>query len=487
MKLFRKKIILAFMAATMIAGEALPFCGFYVAKADANLFNKKSQVILVRDGDYTSVTMSNDFQGDVKDFAMVVPVPVVLNKHDIKTVNPNVFSKLDSYSGPRLVEYYDNNPCYVARYELEEDYSMMKSSMALNEISVAERSAKKYKVTIEAEYKVDEYDILILSAKESDGLKHWLTDNGYKIPAQAEEVLDPYIKNNLKFFVVKVDAERFKQSGLSTLKPIQIHYSSPKFMLPIRLGMANSTGEQDMIVYALTRQGRVEATNYRTVKIPSNRNVPEFIQQNFGQFYVDLFEKEYKHQGKNAVFLEYAWNVTPSWGGMKCDPCIGPPPIFNDLVNAGVNWDLNSNQVFFTRMHVRYSREKFPQDLLFQVTPNKEHFQGRYIITHPANGDLSCDAGQDYLHSLVNRRQRELSEMEALAGWSAKGYPYYVKKYKKQIIDSKEDRGEFLPIVPQDGGGNNTDFWKKFLFSIALLSSIAVFLIKFKPRKEATF
>ena len=344
----------------------------------------------------------------------------------------------------------------------------------------------KYKVTIEAEYKVDEYDILILSAKESDGLKHWLTDNGYKIPAQAEEVLDPYIKNNLKFFVVKVNAERFKQSGLSTLKPIQIHYSSPKFMLPIRLGMANSKGEQDMIVYALTKQGRAEVTNYRTVKIPSNKNIPEFVQQNFGQFYVDLFEKEYKHQGKNAVFLEYAWNVTPSWGGMKCDPCVGPPPIFNDLVNAGVNWDLNSNQVFFTRLHVRYSRDKFPQDLLFQVTPNKEHFQGRYIITHPANGDLTCDAGQDYLHSLVNRRQRELSEMEALTGWSASGYPYYVKKYKKQLLEREEDRGFVLPVLPSNGEGTNIDFWKKLIFSITLLSSVAIFLIKFKPKQKLT-
>lgn len=484
MKLFRKKFILTFMVVTMIIGETLPFCGFYVAKADANLFNKKSQVILVRDGNYTSVTMSNDFQGDVKDFAMVVPVPVVLNEHDIRTVNPNVFSKLDSYSGPRLVEYYDENPCYERIYEMEESVK----SISLNDIqmvpSMRLATDKKYKVTIEAEYKVDEYDILILSAKESDGLKNWLTDNGYKIPAKAEAVLDPYIKNNLKFFVVKVNAERFKASGISTLKPIQIHYSSPKFMLPIRLGMANSTGEQDMIVYALTKQGRAEVTNYRTVKIPSNKNVPEFIQQNFGQFYVDLFEKEYKHQGRNAVFLEYAWNVTPSWGGMKCDPCVGPPPIYGDLTEAGVNWNMNNEQVFFTRLHVRYSRDKFPQDLLFQVTPNKETFQGRYIITHPANGDLTCDAGQDYLHSLVNRRQRELSEMEALSGWSAEGYPYYVKKYKNQILDKDEERGFVLPVLPHSGGGIDTGFWSKIIFSITLLISVMMFLVKFKPSKK---
>ena len=40
------------------------FCGFYVAKADTRLFNQASQVVLVRDGDRTVLTMANDFRGD---------------------------------------------------------------------------------------------------------------------------------------------------------------------------------------------------------------------------------------------------------------------------------------------------------------------------------------------------------------------------------------------------------------------------------------
>src|SRR5882762_3481229 len=87
------------------------FCGFYVAKADATLFNKTSQVILVRDGDKTTITMSSDFEGSVKDFAMVVPVPVVLQRDDIRTVASSIFKTLDDYSAPRMSEYYDDNPC----------------------------------------------------------------------------------------------------------------------------------------------------------------------------------------------------------------------------------------------------------------------------------------------------------------------------------------------------------------------------------------
>lgn len=479
-----KKLVLSVGLIGAMLLQGLPFCGFYVAKADANLFNQKSQVILVRDGNYTVVTMSNDFQGDVKEFAMVVPVPTVLQRHDIKTVNPNVFSKLDAYSGPRLVEYFDENPC-ASKIYYNDNYPSMSMSGASEE-SASTRSSvakKQYKVTIEAEYKVDEYDILILSAKESNGLKHWLIDNGYKIPQQAEDVLEPYIKNNLKFFVVKVDAERLKASGYQTLKPLQIKYESDKFMLPIRLGMANSAGEQDLIVYALTKTGRIESTNYRTVKIPTDRNIPTFVQEKFGKFYVDLFEKEYSYQGKNAVFLEYAWNVSPNWGGMKCDPCVGNPPIFDDLAQAGVFWNMNAEQVFFTRLHVRYGRDKFPQDLLFQVTPNRENFQGRYIMTHVASGNLSCDAGQEYLYGVVDRTKRELDELAVLTGWDTQKYNWYVQQYESKIEDNKEVKRN--SIVPIDITKNTpNDFWKKLIFSAGLLILVTLSILFLKNKTK---
>ena len=52
---------------------------------------------------------------------------------------------------------------------------------------------RNYGVTIEASYDVGEYDVLILSANESDGLVNWLTDNNYRIPKGAQDVLGSYI------------------------------------------------------------------------------------------------------------------------------------------------------------------------------------------------------------------------------------------------------------------------------------------------------
>ena len=434
MKPILKKGAAVLILAAMISHEAVAFCGFYVSKADGTLKNKTSQVIIVRDGNRNVITMFNDFKGNPKDFAMVVPVPVVLNKTDIRVVDQQIFNTLNDYSKPRLVEYYDQNPCN--RYDMNDRLRGRVSGVQVNKSAAESMSEKKEKdlgVKVEAKYLVGEYDILILSAKESGGLKTWLDENGYKIPPGADEVLEPYIKSNLKFFVVKVNEQEKKKLPGNFLRPLQISFTSPKFMLPIRLGMANADGDQDMIVYAFTKKGRIECTNYRTQSLPTGNKIPLFVKNNFESFYANLFQNQWSKEGKALTMLEYAWDVSPQ-NYVKCDPCVATAPSTQDLVQAGVWWinrdwndynDVNSQEddysdkVYFTRLHIRYNRDKFPQDLMFQVTPNTESYQARYVITHPATGDFSCEAGKKYLKELKERRS---DEMEMLTYLTGKGY-----------------------------------------------------------------
>ena len=104
----------------MIHFVIFAFCGFFVAGADAKLYNNALQVVLMRSGNHTVMTMSNTYKGPPQDFAMVVPVPVVLKKEQVKTLAPNVFKHVDELSAPRLVEYWEQDPCYQPRYEMEE-------------------------------------------------------------------------------------------------------------------------------------------------------------------------------------------------------------------------------------------------------------------------------------------------------------------------------------------------------------------------------
>lgn len=225
----------------------------------------------------------------------------------------------------------------------------------------------------------------------------------------------------MRFFVAKVNLQEQSKLGYQYLRPLQIAYESNKFMLPIRLGTLNAKGKQELYVYALTRTGRVETTNYRTVKLPSNKEVPEFVQSEFGEFYRDMFAKQVSAENERAVFLEYAWDM--NW----CDPCAADPLSQQELRKLGVFWvggqggskiaPMPAQDVFVTRLHVRYDSEHFPEDLVFQETGDRQNYQGRYVIRHPWKGEASCDIS-DYEAELRVRQEREAQELANLTGWS---------------------------------------------------------------------
>jgi hypothetical protein len=390
-----------------VSGTALGFCGFYVAKADAKLYNKASQIIIARDGNRTNITMVSDYQGEVKDFAMVVPVPVVLQREDVRVVDKDVLEKLDAYSAPRLVEYFDADPCVPPP-------PLPAPTTASPATAVTENRAQSSNalgVTIEAQYAVGEYDIIILSATQSTGLETWLVQNGYRIPAGARTALAPYIRMGMKFFVARVNLDAFDKTGFTTLRPLQISFESPDFMLPLRLGMVNAKGDQDLIVYALTRKGRVETANYRTTNIPSNAEIPEYIEKEFGGFYQALFKTAHAREGKKVAFTEYAWNT--SW----CDPCAAPPPNAEDLERAGAGWQKQGGGVFLTRLHLRYNKTTFKEDLMFRETNNAATHQGRYIVRRPWKGSATCEAATQYKASLAQRLEQQARTTSNLTGW----------------------------------------------------------------------
>ncbi|MCI4665381.1 MAG: DUF2330 domain-containing protein [Neomegalonema sp.] len=417
------------------AAPAAAFCGFYVAKADAKLFNDASKVVMVRDADRTVITMVNDYVGDPKDFAMVIPTPVVLKREQIHIGRAADVSHLDAYTAPRMVEYFDSNPC---RPHVLYDAAPAPTTGA-TQLRKEKAATRSRGVTIEAQYTVGEYDILILSAKESDGLQLWLDENGYKTPPAAKPILASYIAQGMKFFVAKVNLEAKAKAGGEFLRPLQIAFNSPKFMLPIRLGTANARGKQDLLLFTLTRTGRVETANYRTAKIPSDLEVPLFVQKEFGKFYKALFSRAVSKESGRAVFTEYAWDM--GW----CDPCAADPLSNDQLRRLGVFWVAKGGRsrrgvdVFVTRLHVRYDAKTFPEDLRLTETGDRKNFQGRYITRHHYKGDLACAAGDAYRRRLAQRWEREARQLATLTGWD-------VAEIRAKMAASGQD----LKLLPKE-------------------------------------
>ena len=191
----RIPLALITLAATslMAASPACAFCGFYVAKADARLFNHSSKVVVARKDQRTVVTMASDYRGDPKEFALVVPVPTVVSRDQIHITENSLIDQLDAYTAPRLVEYFDRDPCaYHTAAGSSPSWLVYLTGLVMSDdrlLSPGQSRAEALGIKIEAEYTVGEYDILILSAKQSDGLSTWLIEEGYRIPAAAAPVL----------------------------------------------------------------------------------------------------------------------------------------------------------------------------------------------------------------------------------------------------------------------------------------------------------
>ena len=463
MKLFQslpKSLLSSAIAITALAlaPSASAFCGFYVAKADTELFNQSSKVALVRDGDRTVITMANDYIGDPTEFAMVIPVPTVITKEQVHISSPALLEHLDAYTAPRLVEYFDRNPC-EQRYLKQRMMSAM-SVAAPPMAEMMQDSAAELGVTIEESFTKGEYDILILSAKESDGLQTWLEQSGYKVPPKARKTLGSYIKQDMKFFVAKVNLEEKAKQGGEMLRPIAVAYESPKFMLPIRLGTVNAKGHQDLFVYTLTKNGKVETTNYRTQKIPSDKELPIFIKDDFGDFYKDMYKTTANREGGHGVFMEYAWDM--NW----CDPCAADPLSDDELKELGVFWlndgldkpsprpnqrirrpIPNAKNVYVTRLHVRYDAESFPEDLKFKTTGDKQNFQGRYILRHAYDGEMDCPEAEAYKTRVNERKNKEVETLANLTSWETS----YIRKKIKAA-----GKGGFFTEIPEKPKG---DWW----------------------------
>lgn len=309
--------------------DAEAFCGFYVSGADAELYNNATMVVLMREGTRTVLSMRNNYQGPPEAFAMVVPVPVVLQEENVKTLNNTVFSRVDKLSAPRLVEYWEQDPC--AQDDEKKEDGVARKALAAAPAAEAEPAKDDLGVTVEAQFEVGEYEIVILSADDSLGLDKWLRREKYNIPNGAEAVLKPYVENDMKFFVAKVNPEKVKfVDGMAELSPLRFHYDDDRFSLPVRLGLLNAKDKQDLIVNILARGKRYELANYENVTIPTNLDVADSVREDFGAFYASLFDLTLEKNPK-AVVTEYSWDAS------TCDPCPEPALNIGELMTLGAD------------------------------------------------------------------------------------------------------------------------------------------------------
>jgi|GEM_PF-1102833 len=366
------------------APQAGAFCGMIVAEEGADIPNATGEVAIVRVGNKTTITMNTNYKGDPSQFALVVPVPKVLKRRHVRTIRRRTFQLLDEVTAPLHVEFLEADPCgpyqareygrkiYYPRRRRRKNWSMPPSRLGL---------------IVTDSFRYAEYSGAIVSGHNAKEIELWLRDDGYSLPQGAAPVLEFYSKRGMNFLVVTVDLKKLrrKPDGSVLLAPLQFSFTSPKFELPIQLGMLNSTGTQNLIVYAITERERVTTTNYPNVFFPAVTNLGQDVfKDEFGRYYRELVAKMHADTGGVAVVTEYVGETGAC--PRPCRAILG----HDRLKELG----LERGKGVITRLHVQASRTLFKEDLQLAPAKYPRRILGRFERLHLWDGPVTCDNPQ---------------------------------------------------------------------------------------------
>ncbi len=367
-------------AAVLSTPRPADACGGYVAHNEGLRMNDAVELVVVRDGTRTVMSVRNRYRGPAEEFALLVPVPVVLQPGDVVTLSATVFDQLSDLTAPQLYHLREDDPCRPPS----------KGEGA----GAPPGGTRDLGVQVESAFQVGEYDVVTLSATDATGLETWLRDHQYAIPDAMAPLLRPYVDGGSKFFVAKVDPARvtFDASGMATLSPLRFSYESDEVSIPLRLSTANSPGVQDVLIHAIARK-RLDAANYPVATIPTGIAMSPTA-PSFSDFYEALF-REVLVKTPGAVVTEYATHAG-AYAFRDLFTALGVPAATDPEIEAFV----------VTRLHLRLDKDGTHDDLVLRevgairggryqsqeaMPADRNLFVAEYEVRRPWTGPVSCD------------------------------------------------------------------------------------------------
>ena len=279
--------------------------------ADAFLLVSKSKkatsdgvsAVVLREGHAAVVSLEARWQGAPADVAIVVPVPASVGA--VETLGHAPFDRLAEVSGPRLAEYWEQDPCefHGAIPAPPDEGSAAPSLSAAPSSPPAAPPAS-----------AGAFEVQTVEAKSSAELLADLKRDGYSVPDGAGAVLDGYLASGMKLVVARLPAGKLREDHGTSITPVlSMQYASDELTLPTRL-LAAGGGRRDLALYVLSQGKRFEASTQPNVAVPTNLDVKSGVRSSLAPFYGALLDRAVA-KSPGAVITEYAW------GASSCELC----------------------------------------------------------------------------------------------------------------------------------------------------------------------
>ena len=325
--------------ATSNVAPAQAFPGFFTGKKDAKRINKSTQVVVMKKGQDTVVTIMADYEGPLDELAMVIPVPADVEIENVHAIKTDMVEHLDHISSPRFHEYWEKDPCDPEKQiqEWERDLRVSGTGFLGEGMPMPEgqrKVAKEMKLKVDAVFKQGSHNEHTFHLVEPGAsLSGALGELGYKMPDGADVATKSYVDRGMKFLIVEVDTKRVGLTGgdRAVLSPVQFA-TREKVDVNSTLGLLNSNGMQELLIFVIHPDKRFEAGNYKNVFPPTNIHVDFKVKERMGEFYAAIHDMMLA-KDPQAMLVEYAWDAE------GCGrPCPNEGLSLSELLSFGGNF-----------------------------------------------------------------------------------------------------------------------------------------------------
>ncbi len=326
------------LTALTTASPALALPGFIAGKGETPRVSNSTQVVLLKKGDHTVVTVWADYEGPLDHFALVLPVPSDVELADVKTLKRDAVDHLDEISAPRFHEFWEKDPCEPGEADQEWERDLRVKDSAANflgagmpDVSGGQKLPPEMLLDFDPQFKDGEYTFSLVPSGQD--VQAYLQKKGLGVPAGAKAGLAKYEAAGMRVLVADVAASQVELGGArrALLSPIRFATRQP-YVLPSTLGLANSSGRQELILYVLHPDQRFEVTNYGNVYPPTNVNVDMVVKERMGEFYAGVHDALLAKEPRSFL-VEYAWPTIKHCG----EPCPNAPMAIHELSSLGVD------------------------------------------------------------------------------------------------------------------------------------------------------
>ncbi len=314
-----------------------------LAGAGSEKVHSTNLFLMQKDG--TSVlTVHPDYEGPLRPFAVIVPVPEDVTKDRITTLKREYGDRVALVSAPKFAEFWEMDPCDTEtphEQEWERDLKVKGDTAFLGSVKTdpSKKVAKEMLLDVEAKQKEGEYKEVFVGS--ADEVKKWLSDKDYQLPSGGAESIEKYASAGYKFLALDVDVNRIELVGSdrASLSPVRFWTKEDVSKLPTRFGLPSAAPQQELHIFTLVPEKRMQVKNYKTKATPTNLSVVrEYVEpggrnvnlkERMGELYAALHDR-FLEKNPGTFLLEYAWNTS------ECGkPCPTEPLLPHELLSLG--------------------------------------------------------------------------------------------------------------------------------------------------------